>query len=251
LGTKDIDALRAIPADHIAAASRPLSGTSINGPRTPFDLVWMPVPDGKVVMDNSFPSWRPDLPVMFSSCQNEARYFLNPERPFTPQDVEAMAKKLTGSKLDEVMAILNAEGGSPLEQLDHLFTDIVWWESQYASLQRFSKLGRRAYYYRFARLAPGSAQSKRLVFHGSDVYYVFGNLIDREYDDIDQRISRELQHVYIEFAKTGVPKGSDGALWPAFQGPEPKSTTVGDSVSFGSYPMDPITRVMYSLRAKG
>jgi para-nitrobenzyl esterase len=251
LGTKDIDALRAIPADRVAAAARPLSGISTNGPRTPFDLVWMPVPDAKVVMDNSFPSWSADIPVIFSSCQNEARYFLNPERPYTPKDVEAMAKKLTGPKFDEVMAILNTEGGSPLEQLDHLFTDIVWWESQYASLQRFSSMGRRVHYYRFARLAPGSAKNKRLVFHGSDVYYVFGNLIDREYDFIDQRVSRELQHVFIEFAKTGVPKGSDGTLWPAFQESDPKATIVGDSVSFGPYPMDPITRVMYSLRAKG
>jgi para-nitrobenzyl esterase len=77
---------------------------------------------------------------------------------------------------------------------------------------------------------------------------VFGNLIDREYDETDRRISRELQHVYIEFAKTGVPRGSGGAVWPAFVPPDPKAIVVADTVSFGPYPMDPITRVMYPLR---
>jgi para-nitrobenzyl esterase len=99
LGTNDIDALRAIPADRVAAAARPLSGIVVAGPRTPFDLAWTPIPDGKVVEDNSFPAWRPDMPVIFSSCQNEARYFLDPARTYTPQDVEAMARKLTGPKV--------------------------------------------------------------------------------------------------------------------------------------------------------
>ena len=185
---------------------------------------------------------------MFASCQNESRYFVDPSKTYTPQIVEAYAQKLCGPRAGEVMAILDAEGGSPLQKLDHLFTDIVWWESQYASLRRFSEAGRRVYYYRFARLCPGSAKDNRLVFHGSDVYYVFGNLIDREYDETDRRISRELQHVYVEFAKTGIPRGSDGAVWPAFASPAPKSTVVADKVSFGPYPVDPITRAMYPLR---
>ena len=251
LGTQDIDALRAIPAEKVAATAFPLSGVVIAGPRTPYDLVWMPIPDGKVIIENRFPAWTPGLPVVYSSCQNEARYFLDPAKPFTSEDVQAMARKLTGGKADEVLAILEAEGGSPLQQLDHLFTAIVWWESQYASLQRFSQQGRRVSYYRFSRLAPGAAKSNRLVFHGSDVYYVFGNLIDREYDEDDRRISRELQRVYVEFARTGVLKGPDDHVWPAFRGPEPQATIVGNQISFGPYPMDSITRVMYPLRSRG
>jgi para-nitrobenzyl esterase len=252
LGTTDIDALRAVPAERVAGAARPLSGIGavVAGPRTPYDLAWMPAPDGKVILDDRYPAWGADMPAIFASCQNEARYFLDPARTYTPEIVEAYAKKLTGPKAGEVMAILDAEGGSPLQKLDHLFTDIVWWESQYASLQQFSREGRRVYYYRFARLCPGSAKDNRLVFHGSDVYYVFGNLIDREYDEVDRRISRELQQVYVEFARTGVPKGPNGAVWPAFRGPEPQATIVGDQISSGPYPMDPITRAMYPLRAK-
>jgi para-nitrobenzyl esterase len=128
LGTSDIDALRAIPAERVELVSR-TSSLPIVGPRTPFDLVWMPVPDGKIVMDDHFPAWGADVPVIFSSCQNEARYFLDPAGTYTPQDVEAMAKKLTGPKDADVMAILAAEGGTPLQQLDHLFSDIVLRES--------------------------------------------------------------------------------------------------------------------------
>lgn len=250
LGTQDIDALRAIPAKRVAMAARPLSGMRIVGPRTPFDLVWMPVPDGKVVTSDRFPAWPDSMPVIFSNCQNEARYFLDPRRPYAPQDVQAYARKLSGPEVREVLAILRAKGGSPLQQLDYLFTGIVWWESEYASLQRFSREDRRVYYYRFTRVCPGSVKSNRLAFHGSDVYYVFGNLIDREYDDTDRRISRDLQHVYVEFAKTGVPKTFNGVPWPAFHGPSPQATLVGDTISFGPYPMDPITRVMYAFRTR-
>jgi len=249
LGTQEIDALRAIPADRIADAARPLSGVVVAGPRTPFDLVWMPVPDGKVIEENGFPAWGADLPLLFSSCQNEARYFLDPAKSYGPEDVEAMARKLTGPKAEEVLAILRTEGGSPLQQLDQLFTAIVWWESHYASLRRFSREGRRVYSYRFSRLAPGSAANGRLVFHGSDVYYVFGNLIDRAYDETDQRLSHDLQRVYVEFARGGTPKGPDGLVWPAFHAPEQQVTIVGDRISSGPYPMDPVTRVMYALRA--
>lgn len=248
LGTNDIDALRTMPAERIAAAARPLSGIAIAGPRTPFDLVWLPIPDGKVVEDQSFPAWRANIPVIFSSCQNEARYFLDPTNTYTPQMVEAVAHKLTGPKAAEVMAILSEEGGSPLQQLDHLVTAVVWWEPQYASLRRFSGDGHQVYYYRFARLAPGAADSQRLVFHGSDVYYVFGNLIDQEYDDTDRRISKELQHAYIEFAKTGIPKGADGVPWPAFQPADSWAVIVNDAISFSTFPLDPITSTMYSLR---
>jgi para-nitrobenzyl esterase len=251
LGASDVDGLRAIPAERVAAAAGPLSGVMGAGTHTPFDLVWMPWPDGKVIMEDRFTSWAQDVPMIYSSCQNEARYFLDPANPYTSQDVEAMVRKLTGPKVDAVLAILRAEGGSPLQQLDHVYSDVVWWESQYASLQRFSKEGRQVYYYRFARLCRGSAKNNRLVFHGSDVYYVFGNLIDREYDEVDRSISRELQRVYVEFARTGVPKGPHGRVWPAFRQRDPQVTIVGDQISFGPYPMDSITRVMYPLRARG
>jgi para-nitrobenzyl esterase len=143
LGTTDVDTLRAIPAERVADAARPLSGIVAAGARTPYDLAWMPAPDGKVILDDRYPAWAADMPAMFASCQNEARYFVDPARTYTPEIVEAYAKKLTGPKAGEVMAILDAEGGSPLQKLDHLFTDIVWWEAQYASLRRFSKEGRR------------------------------------------------------------------------------------------------------------
>ena len=251
LGTTDIAALRAIPAERVQAAAWPLSGANIVGPRTPFDLVWMPVPDGKVIIDDRFLAWRRNIPVMFSACQNEAREFLHVDQTYTTENVEAYARKLTGPKANEVMAILDAEGGSPLQKLDYLFTDIVWWESQYASLQRFSREGRRVYDWRFARVAPGAAKNNRLAFHSADVYYIFGNLIDLEYDETDRRISRELQGVFVEFARTGVPRGSDGVAWPPFTPSAPKATVVADTVSFGPYPIDPITRVMYALRAQG
>jgi para-nitrobenzyl esterase len=256
LGTTDPAVLRAIPTERIDEVSRPLSNVPPpeGGFRTPMNLVWMPVPDEKIVMANSFTAWSPGIPVMFSCCQNEARWGLDPSKEYAPEVLRTMTKKLAGPKADEVLEILNAEGGSTLEKLDRLYTTVNWSEQAYASLRRFERDGRTLYSYLFARASPGRVKSNHLASHGTDVFYIFGNFVDNGtdgglYDDTDQRVSREMQHAFVEFAKTGVPKRSDGANWPKFNdASQPHQTVVTDTVSFSPYRLDPLLQSLYSLR---
>jgi para-nitrobenzyl esterase len=287
LGTTDYSALRAIPAERVLVASdamrnmpAPEGGdgyrnlpTPEGGFRTPRRLVWGPVRDGKSIMDDSFPAWGPDVPVIFSNCANEGRWTFDPlqERPSLPDDiyeppvVEALIKQTAGPKADEALRILNAEGGGALAKLDRLFTTANWREGLYAALQRADREGRKAFYYEFSRVSPGRRTSNRLAFHGTDVYYIFGNLIanfqadpglrgrddavrEGVYDDIDRRISGEMQHAFVEFAATGVPKRLDGAPWPEFRSETPSYTAVGDTVAFSPYQPDALLRAIGSAR---
>jgi para-nitrobenzyl esterase len=251
LGTTDRAALRAMPAERVNAASRGLSNVPVveGGFRTPTNLTWMQVPDGKVVMGDSFPGWGKDVPVMYSCCQNEARWGMDVTKPYDPSVLDVMTRQLAGPKADEAARLLDTQGGTVLEKLDRLYTTVNWWEQAYASLRRFDRDGRKLYYYQFARVAPGRIQSHRLASHGTDVYYIFGNLIDEgPYDDLDRQISREMQHAYVEFAKTGIPKRLDGAPWPTFQSKDPRHTRVGDAVAFEPYQLDPLLSSIYSLR---
>jgi para-nitrobenzyl esterase len=251
LGTTDRAALRAIPAERVNAVSRQFSNVPVveGGFRTPMNLVWVQVPDGKVVMGDSFPAWGRDVPAMLSCNKNEARWGMDVTKPYEPSVLDVMTRKLAGPKADEAARLLEAGGGTVLEKLDRLYTTINWTEQAYASLRRFDRDGRRLYYYEFERLSPGRKASNRLVSHGTDVYYIFGNLIEEgAYEDLDRQVSREIQHAYIEFARTGVPKRLDGAAWPRFQAQSQQYTRVGDTVAFAPYRPDPLLTTIYSLR---
>ena len=88
---------------------------------------------------------------------------------------------------------------------------------------------------------PNSVKNNRLVAHGSDVPYIFGTLSeDAPYDEVDQQISREMQHAFVEFARTGVPRSVQGTAWPAFTVKNPKYVVVRDQVAFDTYRPEPL-----------
>ena len=251
LGTTAPAAARAVPAERVGAAAHKLSGVF---PReghvhTPLNLVWMPVPDGKVIMEDSFPGWAPDVPVMFGNLENEARWGLSPTENYTPALLQTMAKELAGPKADEVLGILNAQSGSIFEKLDRLYTTVVWSDPTYASMRQFAADGRKVFYFQFNRASPAAVISNRLASHGSEVAYVFGNLPDDgTYDDVDRRISREMQFAFVEFAKTGVPRSTGGIVWPQFDPAQPKEVLITDTIALAPYRVDPLLRAINSLR---
>ncbi|HTI65978.1 MAG TPA: carboxylesterase family protein [Caulobacteraceae bacterium] len=275
LGTTDYAALRAVPAERVLVASDAMRNDPVpaggeggrglptleGGARPAARLFWGPVDDDKMLMSDSFPAWGPDVPAIFSHCANEGRWTFDPLQAqrslpddiFPPAVVEATVRQTAGANGEEALRILNAEGGGALAKLDRLFTTSGHRAGAYRALERADREGRKVFHYEFSRVSPGRRMSNRLAFHGTDVYYVFGNLIPnfqadpnhsspdddafREglYDDVDRQISREMQHAFVEFAKTGVPKRVDGAAWPQFHSESPRYAAVGDTVSFSPY----------------
>jgi carboxylesterase type B len=71
------------------------------------------------------------------------------------------------------------------------------------------------------------------------------------YDGVDRQISQEMQHTFVEFAKTDVPKRLDGRVWPTFHRADPQYTHAGDTVSFEPYRPEPLLSAIYSLREPG
>lgn len=250
LGTRDPDALRMLPVERVGAAALPLSGIfpAPGHVHTPLNLVWMPVPDGKVMLEDTV-GWADGVPLMVGCAENEARWSLNPAEDYSIELLENMVKQLAGTKADEVLAILHQGGGSIFEKLDRLYTTVVWQEPAYASMKRFSEQGKAVFYVHFARSGPEAVASNRLASHCAPVQYFFATMTaDGAHDGIDRRISSELMLALVEFAKTGVPKTVAGEEWPQFDPAQPRQALVADTISVSPLELTPLLRAINSLR---
>lgn len=260
VGGSDIERLRQAPTDQVRQASFVLSGAvpSPGQVHTPANLVWCPTEDGQVV-GADLSCWRTDIPLLFGYTADEARYFVRPSGPFgappgmvdpaklyTQATLARLAAVLGGQRADQIMALLT---GNPYEELAKLFTTAIWTEPALVSYWRFTDLGGTAYAYRFVRVSPGNRRTGVLAFHSAEIPYVFGHLVPAEdYDDVDAQVSDTIAHAWTEFARTGVPRGPDGAPWPAATATAPRVTVVDDKAQSCPLDVSPLTELINSIR---
>jgi para-nitrobenzyl esterase len=261
LGSDDIDVLRQAPAEEVRAASFALAGT--NPPpgqvHTPANLVWYPVVDGAVMVDN-FAGWPDEVPVMLGCTEDEARFFVQPtmlyahpevkpEDAYTPETLAEMAAALGGNRADDILAYFAASGASPYVAIAELITAVVWHEPALASLRRFADLGRTAYAYRFARVSPGARQSGLLAKHSAEIPYLFGSMVPAQaYGDRDHEVARQVQHAWTEFARNGTPRSVDGSLWPVYRNEDPEIAWIEDTTETRPLIPSPLMELIESSR---
>jgi para-nitrobenzyl esterase len=182
VGAGTVDELRSIPTDIMRKASHAVSGVVPQPGKvhTPANLVWVPVPD-ELVDAAGFPGWADDVPIMFGTTENEARYFIKPSGPQLPFPrsigvailrlvkpngiyswaiVKKVATALCGAHAQQVMDILHRSGKTPYECLDWLMTSMIWREPAHQTAERFNALHRPVYCYNFGRVSPGVRTSR-------------------------------------------------------------------------------------------
>ncbi|MEV7340069.1 carboxylesterase family protein [Streptomyces sp. NPDC093544] len=262
LGSRDLDELRQLPAERVRAASWAMAGTTPppGQVHTPANLVWYPTVDGDIVT-RDFSNWPADMPAMFGCTQDEARFFHRPNGPlgrpgvdpaeiYTPRTLAAMAGRLGGPRADDILTHFADSGLTTYEELAELSTSAIWHEPERATYERFTALGRRCYSYRFARVSPSARRSGMLAFHMAELPYLFRSITPGEdYDEIDAEISEVMRHAWTEFARTGVPRGPDGAAWPACDSSAPRRMLIADSAHSETLNVGPVTEMIHSLRA--
>jgi para-nitrobenzyl esterase len=251
LGSRTPEVLRKAPTDEVARASLELSGTTPapGHVHTPANLTWRPVPDDVVVSGRDFPGWPQHVPVLLGCVENEARHFIKPEGTYTHEGFERMAKALAGPRASDVVALLGQSGQSWYEALDQLFTSAMYLEPALASLDRFTELEHRVYYYHFARVSPGGRRSGELAKHSAEIRYVFGNLAPADaYDDTDTAISNAMLNAWFEFARTGAPRNQGGFAWPKYDTNDPQCTFIENTLRSRPNIVSPLTEIVRSLR---
>ncbi|KAK5988264.1 Para-nitrobenzyl esterase [Cladobotryum mycophilum] len=282
-GTRDLEALRSIPAEEIRAASFAASGlkpTNSNELHAPADLRWYPVSDGAVITDE-FVGWADNVPVLFGFTADEARCFyrpdsvlgqpqLTPALAYTAGAVGRMTGTLGADRAAAVAEYYASQNMTPYEAIVDFGTAAWWSEPALATYNRFARLpNRTSYFYRFSRVSPATRRSKLLALHTAELPYLFGPMTrrtawrpwgdmpsavpeteapeDRDFDSDDVRVSAEMQEAWVQFAKNGVPRNGDKE-WPRCTVSDQRFTDIGDEVQWKQLEVGPIERLIGEMR---
>src|SRR6185295_720522 len=164
-----------------------------------------------------------------------------PQVPYTDELVAGMTESLCGATAAQVSARLSQTAATPYEKLDKVFTAAIWTEPALATAKRFAALGRKFFYYHFARVSPGAQRTGQLAQHSCEIRYVFGTLThDDFYDAQDIVVSEGMQIAWTSFARNGVPNWPGFGPFRAYQASDPQMTWIGDSAEDRPFEITPL-----------
>ena len=230
LGTTDLAALRAMPAEQIQGAVELPIGRGSSRPR---ELPFHPVLDGVVlVADPENPRAPVPGPVPLLTGYN-ADEALALHEESTPATFEKAVRDRYGSSAERLLALYphlngtdaNASTGELAR--DRYMTSLLLWATT-----RTRASGERIYAYLFDHPVPTPKPPSWGTFHTAEVPYVFGTLDAqiRPYTDADREVAAQMSGYWLNFIERGDPNGPGLPPWPA---QAPDSTEVhglGDQV---------------------
>jgi para-nitrobenzyl esterase len=189
------------------------------------------------------------VPLLLGSNLKEGNLFT----VASPAEIDAMSvetyqqkiREYFGSYADQVLAMFPVHDRTEIRpQLSDVFTAFDFTSvARYAAREQIAK-GQRVFLYQFDRTPPLSKSSLLGPCHGSELAFVFGNLVkgympdgDRQswstiviqgavrdlkkdliwkFDQYDVKLSSDMVGYWTTFAKTGDPNGGNRANWPQY-----------------------------------
>lgn len=117
----------------------------------------------------------------------------------------------------------------------------------WATLWR-QKTSKPVYLYQWSHAPPGPQQDINGAYHGSELYYMFGNLLPGEanWTADDRRIADLMTSYWANFVKSGNPNGTGLPQWPAFKPGITMLMELGDN--FGPIPLADDARMEFWKR---
>ena len=193
-------------------------GQETNGPGG-LPIYSGPILDGKLVVETAESAYKagriPAIPLLIGSNSAEVPAgFVNAK-----SKEELLA--LFGNFKEEASAAYDNDGTTDFgKMLTLVNTDKVWAEPARFTARALVAKSIPAYTYLFSYVPESmKARMKYGAAHASEIPFVFGNLIERngvQFDEKDKEVSKMMQSYWINFAKTGNPNGKELPLWSMY-----------------------------------
>jgi para-nitrobenzyl esterase len=155
------------------------------------------------------------VPVIAGTTGNEASLFTVSLGIQTVEQYEAYVRSIFRGLADQVLALYPASAyPSPKAALDALISDVSFVCPTRRFVRDISKSQQKTFLYHFTYVTRAGAQLGLGAFHGSEIPFVFGNLINPTPQE--RALSDAMMRYWVNFAKTGDPNDWALPAWPAY-----------------------------------
>jgi len=184
-----------------------------------------------------------DVPLLIGTNSDEGSLFLYGLK-MTPQEYAGLMEAAYGPYAQEVLALFppGRSEAEVLNALDDVITVMGFAAgARYAAACMEGKAS-DAYLYRFTRNPDLPLLGQFGVFHGLEIFYVFGNFMQEVEDvagnPVDTGLSRTMMAYWVNFTATGDPNGEGLEAWPAYTSAADQYQELGEQVATrtGWYP---------------
>ena len=168
-----------------------------------------------------------DVPMLIGSNNDEGTMFTR--APVTIKALRDGAERQYGKDADDFLKVYPASTDEEAYDAQaHSMRDRTFgWEMRtWARME--TKTGKNKVFMYYFSHVPPPPQRVKGAYHGSEIAYVFGNLIvapfatppnnaTPAYTDYDRKLADEMSSYWVNFATAGDPNGKNLPKWPAFK----------------------------------
>ena len=230
VGATDLDALRALSWDAFPDAGSFASN---------------PIVDGWVIQRNPEHIYadgqQHDIPLMAGINADEATYRLVQTGPRTVEAYRDFVVRQFGDNAPQILEAYRVDTDDQAYAMaDEVGTDSAMTLHARRQMRWMEKVSSKAYLYYFTRVPPNRAGALLGAHHGSEIRYVFGNLVLDAADDfkvshVDVQLSDALVQYWVQFARTGSPNVEGLQRWPAYEARTGMYLELGEEIRVGTY----------------
>lgn len=200
-----------------------------------------------------------DVPILIGSNNDEGTMFTR--GPLSVKTLHEQAERQYGADADAFLKVYPASSDEEAyDAAAHAMRDRTFgWEMRtWARME--SKTGKNKVFMYYFSHVPAAPQRVKGAYHGSEIAYVFGNLIvapfatppeTPKWDDVDRKLADTMSSYWVNFAASGDPNGKNLPKWPVFKAAKSEVVmSFGDTVEVKPVPNQPALDFLDAYIAK-